>query len=168
MKVKSVLFIFFILNSLWVSSQAIQREALYSSGGFGSAGGISVQSNVGEIMASTFVNAQNYLSQGFVQPFQSLITVVNNKNEVNAKAFPNPVRDKLSIELQGIVDQKMLVIEVYDIVGRKQNFTIINEVYDSEKSVFNLELNSLSAGIYFIKITDLQKGFAMTFSINKL
>jgi hypothetical protein len=168
MKVRHLLFVFIGFCYSHGFSQAIQRDAFYSSGGFASAGGISVQSNIGELMAVTFNNTQNALSQGFVQPDQMLITQIDNHYLAEASVFPNPVSDRLTLQLPGITDSSGIIIEVLDILGKKQDFIISGMISGFERSSFELGLKSLYPGTYIIKITSCNKVFSQIVKICKL
>lgn len=64
-------------------------------------------------------------------------------------AYPNPAKDKLTIQYnssQTISTQ----IELRDALGKLINRT--NHEFSSNENTFNIELNGLSAGVYFIKI----------------
>lgn len=168
-RLRYLLSAFFISAVMCMQAQSVKRDAFYSSGSFATGASVSLQSNIGELMAATWNNSQNYLSQGFVQPDQSLITLVNTKDAtIEAKAFPNPVAAKLSVELSGAGNINDLTVEVFDIVGKKQQVPL-TEIYSNDsKSKFELDLKGLTSGIYFIRITSGGKEFSKTLKINKL
>jgi hypothetical protein len=74
-------------------------------------------------------------------------TNLNNKLDI----YPNPCADKLLV-----TSYRLLVntIEIMDILGRVLNKISIPNIQD-QYPTFNIEVNELPSGIYFIKATDV-------------
>jgi hypothetical protein len=79
--------------------------------------------------------------------FYEIVSVDHISMGAKYRFYPNPVKDKLTIELKNALPQKAL-IQVYDCVGK---LIIQKIIQDSE---FMLDLNDLSSGIYWIKLLD--------------
>lgn len=88
------------------------------------------------------------LAHGF-QP-QLFITSVEEKIGVQlvVKVYPNPAGDRLMLQFDEAVEAGMTVAFI-DGNGK----TVLSAVIDKGISESNLDLNSLTPGIYFMKIT---------------
>ena len=64
----------------------------------------------------------------------------NTKSTI--KLFPNPTKDKLSINSEYIISN----IEIFDIYGRK--------VFETKETNTEIDVSNLNKGIYFMRITD--------------
>ena len=76
--------------------------------------------------------------------------------ELQFKAYPNPVDENITIELQSETNENA-VVSIYDIVGKKvleQNVNI-----QTGKNVTNLSMAGLSSGAYFL-VFNMEKGNA--------
>ena len=163
---KLLILIFLFFNTVEAFSQSIQRSVIFSSAGnYADAGTLHLQSNIGELMADTYAHPQGMLSQGFVQPETMMITLVNDHaGKIEAKAFPNPVTDKLYIEL-GATDVSSLVIEVFDLLGKKQSLPLSKA---NAGGHYELSFEDMQAGIYFVRISSGSGHYTKTFKINKV
>ena len=68
------------------------------------------------------------------------------KNEV--RFYPNPVEDKLNIELKNMTNQNV-GMQVVDVSGR----IIYNKQYVIEDSKISFDASSLNPGLYFINLS---------------
>ncbi len=163
---KYVLSIILLFCCTLIFSQSIQRSTSFSSSGsYANIGSLQLQSNIGELMITTYSGTQNMLSQGFVQPDQLILTLSdNNTNTIEAKVFPNPVINRLFIEINTVDNY---TIEVYDVLGKKQ---IIDVAMGQSGSKQNFELNfeAINSGIYFVRITSLHNQLNKIFKIYKI
>ncbi len=102
---------------------------------------------------------------GFAGQILTANTIIENVNtvsdscnlissiaEINPLAdiqiFPNPSRDDLNIQIDGF-NAEIITIELYDLVGK----LMLNKKYFNEGNFCNLDLRSLDAGCYLIKIS---------------
>jgi hypothetical protein len=146
-------------------SQSIQRFAFSTSGsnGFGPS---SIQSNIGELMVNTYSNASNFLSQGFVQNDQLSINVNTvGFNVIHGNAFPNPVSENLTVELNAL-DCSDVIIEVYDIMG-KQQLAETKMSVNNGKHNYELNFGSIVSGIYFVRVFSAKNQFSQVFKVTK-
>lgn len=70
------------------------------------------------------------------------------KAEKAVTLFPNPTKDKISIYVDGLEEHQLVRIDMLDIIG-----TIVDTRYGDLDMVNELNVSTLSDGIYFIKIT---------------
>ena len=76
--------------------------------------------------------------------------------------YPNPTNGFINIELR--TNEKLITIEVFDIIGKEVSHT----QYNNSKNDFNtsLDLSSLNAGIYFMKVMSGNKSSLTKVIIN--
>ena len=70
---------------------------------------------------------------------------VNNLNVLNLKAYPNPVKDKMNIELGGLSSEANITVR--NVLGN----VVMQKVIYSEKSI--LDLSDLRNGVYFMEFS---------------
>ncbi len=160
-----LLLVFIFLNSL-IYSQTIQRATISSSAGSHSnPGALQLQSNIGELMIETYT-ATNILTQGFAQPEPPLITVnVNQFSFADGKVFPNPVTDNLFVQLN-LPNYDDVSIELIDMLGKTQLVNIIKQETIG-KSIYQLNMQNIDAGIYFVRIVSVKNQLNKTVKVNK-
>ncbi|CAN5463282.1 hypothetical protein BH10BAC1_BH10BAC1_10500 [soil metagenome] len=164
-KILSLFVLLFFINGV-VFSQSIQREVFSSAGNYNSTTTFSLQSNIGELMSSTFTNTTAVLSQGFVQSDQLFTNLASiDFSLVYGNAFPNPVADNLSIEFYAL-DCSDVVIEVYDILGKMQILETSNG-FLNEKYRCDLNFNKITSGIYFVRVSSLKNNYSQIFKVTK-
>ena len=88
--------------------------------------------------------------------FTGVITATNptgvnqvNKSEPSISFYPNPVNDKLFINLANFIADKGQII-IYDVLGREINKQAIH-IYRGENE-YALNIADLRSGFYFVKI----------------
>jgi len=134
----------FSLSSLSQSGNSV----IASAGGSDSKSGINLSWTLGELMVPAYTGSNLTLAHGF-QP-QLFITSVEEKIGVQlvVKVYPNPAGDRLMLQFDEAVEAGMTVAFI-DGNGK----TVLSAVIDKGISESNLDLNSLTPGIYFMKIT---------------
>ncbi len=68
--------------------------------------------------------------------------------KVNVVLYPNPTTDILNIRFNNKNEEKYRTIEIFDLTGKSTDPVIINE--------YQLDVSTLSTGMYFIKITGME------------
>ncbi len=94
-------------------------------------------------LASAFQNA--LLNLGVDKP------AVNNS--INIEVYPNPTKDYLSLKLSNI-DPVGVELSVLDVLG---NIVLDNSSIVSSGNISNINIASLSPGLYFIKLISVEK-----------
>jgi hypothetical protein len=101
--------------------------------------------------------AQQVFLMGYGSPNQSGIEEIFR---INARIYPSPVNDLLTIEILDINSETRL--RLYDISGKLLYSTIIN---GDGKSV--IDMNSFKSGLYFIQLEENQSGKSGYYKIIK-
>jgi len=167
MRLKFTSIILFLLPCCLAYSQSIERSTISSAtGSHANNGAIQIQSNIGELMVETYTGTSTVFSQGFDQPeLPFFVSVVNYDQIEGGVVFPNPVSKKLFIRLNwsNISD---VVIEVYDVLGKKQEVSVLQGQF-AQNSSFELDFENVENGIYFIHVVASNKQMNEVFKINK-
>jgi hypothetical protein len=162
------LFLFLLLPGGSIYAQRLLTPKVVVSGGnFASNGGYNISSSVGESVVQTFYSSGFYLTQGFQQP--SLF--IGNKREVNnsgtsIEVYPNPVEDKLILEISAGEINKFFV-EVYTLTGIKLQTHLLKNLL-SATSIKRLDFSGYANGTYFVHIFCPDKQINRVFVIVKM
>ncbi len=161
------LFLFLLIPGGSIYAQTLTPKVVVSSGNFTSNGGYSISSTVGESVVQTFYSSGVYLTQGFQQP--SLF--IGNKREVNnsgtsIEVYPNPVEDKLILEISTSEINKFFV-EVYTLTGLKLQTHLLTNLL-SATSIKRLDFSGYAKGTYFVRIFYPDKQINRVFIIEKM
>jgi len=153
----------YLLGLCFISLIAQHLKAQELVGAAGASGTAPVGSliwSVGEPMTEGYANGSSLLTQGILQPQISIVTEVNELDEVwNLSIYPNPTSSSLLLSASSMFGQANFILT--DTRGTiMQNGTI-------EQKETVIELGHLPASTYFLKIT-LQNAKNKTFKVNKL
>jgi hypothetical protein len=157
---KSLLFIFFTIfcfgNGL--SAQSLALEVVANAGDYAENSSGSLSWTVGELVTETIGNAGIILSQGFHQ-FNLNLVSTSEKLPFSVKIFPNPITEFLQIEMDAA---QTISIQIFDVMGK-----IAYQSSQKSNTVF-IEMRTLSAGTYFLKLIDQNTKKTNIYSIIKI
>jgi hypothetical protein len=157
---KSTILVLFAFFSLELYCQTIKPDVLASSGGSGTTEHYSMNWTLGEAFIYEYTNDEFTLSQGFHQNFSGIPTHMDDPvNSLNIIAFPNPVSDCLSIEINNNDLMAIWKVEIFDARG------ILLENWKSERKRFEINFSSFENGTYLVRIS--QKNISSVFHIIK-
>lgn len=146
--------------------QSVERNVIASTGRSASAGNIQVDYTLGEVAVTTLQSPANKLTQGFHQ--SSDISVgISQQPEIllTLEAYPNPTEHQLTLSITASAPA-LFTANIYDVAGRNTGLALRSEV--TEKYAGNLDVSQLSAGAYFIHLTDANGKHAGTLRFQKL
>lgn len=150
-----------ILQMLLAASLfAAAQEVVSAAGETNKTANTEVSWTIGETVIETFSNNSNTLTQG-VHQTKLTITAISDTDwpDLEIKAFPNPVGDKLNVEFNALPEKMSFV--VVDIVGK----TIQRDFIKSDKTI--LDFSKVTAGQYILKIQTEAGEPVQTFKIVK-
>jgi len=98
---------------------------------------ISVTSSIGETAITTITSGGSVITQGFLQP-----EFYNPCNGVELRAFPNPVVETLTIEVQHC-EQRLGMVQIYDLWGK----LILESSVPSNK----IDVSQLPTSFYLVR-----------------
>lgn len=124
-------------NGIWLNVTS-------SGSGFFSKSIGSVDWTLGEAVIETCIESPEILTQGFCQPMETITSVKEQVVEFEAKIYPNPFTDEITINLP--VYNQSCNGAIYSSTGQIiRNFTI-------DSSETTIHLNDCNSGLYYIRI----------------
>ncbi len=147
-----------LCTSTVVFSQQIKPFVLNTAGASltGSTGQIT--GNLGEIAISKISGNTNQVTQGFLQPKSSLLSVKNESFNTAIQIYPNPTSNEIYFNLK--VNEGPYEIKVVDGFGRVlENSILVNNKY---------ALDKYGNGLYQIIVLDAQKKIITQKNISKI
>lgn len=135
-----------LILGVQVYSQEIRRELISTAGEFYTTSNGSLAWSIGQVAVQTHEKGDFVLSQGFHQS-NLIVTAIKDseKEDLNVKAFPNPVRYKLSIQTESLKNKKIF-LELYDIHG---SLLLKKKI---KTSPITISLANYSPGEYILRI----------------
>jgi len=138
-----------ILTSLLIKAQSADVSLLSTGGGLSTTGSFTLSYSIGEPCISYVYNDMLWLTEGFQQPGKINLTAIDGTQAsvYTFRIFPNPVTSQLHIES---TDQgPWQVIQITNILGSSYPYTA---GMNGRNMILNLD--QLSAGLYFLVIRD--------------
>ncbi len=163
---KLQLFILLVLGGNVLLGQRIERQVWACAGQTVNLQGYNFSFTVGENAVSLLQSSNNpYLQrQGFQQKPLIVTSVHSHDDFTGFHIYPNPAGNFLIIEFNDKQAIKPL-IAIYDVNGKTQSFKLSN--YKSDSNALQLDLSSLSRGMYFLVITNTKSLQRQAFRIIK-
>ena len=146
---KWIIIITFLLNVVLANAQSLLSSVVGSAGDqFASASG-SLEWTLGEIMTETYQQSQGFFTQGFQQPATIKVTSINEEEDRNLVAYPNPTRNLLNVRTSENGDYR---IELFNLQGQKLinlNITGNNGVH-----IHQIDLQDFGVAVYLLRISN--------------
>jgi len=146
-------------------SQHLSHQVLLPAAGVKLVPGINYSQTIGETAVTIFSSSGYVLTQGFQQPRITFVPVIQPPGN-GVDVFPNPATYNLVVRLFGDVSRDFR-IEIMTITGTiilSDEISFSGTYYHEE--VFPVEY--LKNGLYFVRITSMDKVINRTFKIEKL
>ncbi len=143
-----------ILIALSAGAQSLSPTVISATGGFSSNANGSLSYTVGEMtMVETFTGGNNILTQGFQQPNDFTIGILEiSQGEYGSfVVYPNPAVDNLWFGFE-FPESGKINVAIYDVLGQKVA-DIYNSNYQNGKTVETLNVSNYSAGTYMMTLT---------------
>jgi hypothetical protein len=122
------------------------QESANASGGDASGSGGKVAYSIGQTVYTYASGTNGNTSQGVQQPYEIYSVGVDEElSNIFLMAYPNPTSDYLTLELLDYSNEK-IEYQLIDIEGR----VILSKPINNSQT--QVDLNSYSTGIYFIKV----------------
>lgn len=153
---KILLNLIFAITICYGNAQSVSPEILSSGGDYFVSGGNQLEWTLGEVAIETYNGSGSILTQGFHQTDVSVVSIDDFNSFVNVDVFPNPVLDRLSIDLSksGINSYEL---KLFDLNGKIIHFeNLSNEKFKT------IDMTKYSHGTYTLLIetdTQLNKSF---------
>lgn len=160
---KLLFFSFLTLCSSISFSQTIDNEVVASAGThFVNPCGIKLSWTMGESVTSTVTDGSWTITQGFHQDWEEVTSIDNHLiPEVQINVFPNPMDNELLVTVKNT--NKILLLHLYDIAGRKVGYSSI----EPNQLSTSFSVSWLSAGSYVLCVEDNDGIFSKTYRLEK-
>ena len=148
----SLLFLSLLFATL-LSAQSLSPTVIASGGTYSSAGGNSLSYTVGEMSAVSTLTNGSILTQGFQQPNDILLGLLDIEKEADGafSIYPNPAKETVWFGYEFSQSGKA-EITLYNIAGQKLGYGFV-ESYDSGKIIHHFDCTAYAAGNYLMSVT---------------
>lgn len=102
----------------------------------------------------TVVNGLDFnVDAQYINPIGSVTGISNDQSVLENKItlFPNPANQKFTLEYE-LIKSANVLIELFDVVGHKVKTISSNYFEEKEKHSHSVNIEDLSAGVYFVKL----------------
>lgn len=140
--------------SLTTNAQSLSPSVIASGGSFVANSNGSLSYTVGEMtMVQTFSANGNILTQGFQQPNESLVGLIDLTHDEfgSMVIYPNPAVDDMWFGLE-LPENGKISVSMYNDIGQKVS-DVYNANYTGGKVVQHLNVSLFSVGLYFLTMT---------------
>lgn len=151
------------IGLLFINSANCQSVERYctTSGRAQSTSFVLLESSIGEPMVTTFSDATLLLNQGFLQPSINITSdVAEFLYTLDISVFPNPVATNLTLIINN--PQADMAYGLYSSSGKLLKYATINS------SSFEISMEGMAAGMYFLDIVFLRQQMHQAIKINKM
>ncbi|NLF42197.1 MAG: T9SS type A sorting domain-containing protein [Bacteroidales bacterium] len=132
---------------LLFASQSSAQEVISAGGGSFSNSTAKISFTVGETVVGTLSAGNQILTQGFQQSRLTILGIEDNPElNISIQAFPNPVIQKLKIQIGGFDEAASMHYCLYDINGR---LIVLQNITGDET---NIDFGGLEPAVYMIRI----------------
>jgi hypothetical protein len=147
----------FLLSGIAAKAQppSIERYVIASAGGtYYNGTTFEMDYTLGEFAVVTLSDANNFLTQGFQQPFVDPTVSVNDNplTDLNISYFPNPTSGNLTLNIANAGDREFK-IELFDILGQRISTQIANVGFNSTTAI-NIDMQHCATGSYYLRISN--------------
>ncbi len=165
MKEKLVILIFSITALTGSFAQSVERQVIGSTGGYSAQSNVSASYTVGEAVIQTAAAGNIILTQGFQQPDNQSVGIVDVANNIKISAYPNPTTDKVIVEINAEAESQFS-FQVYNALGQ---LVLLPASLQQTGSValHQFDFSLLSPANYFIAINSDNLHFTKTIQITK-
>lgn len=160
-----VLALFLLVSPITLLSQQLSHQVLVPVAGVSSNSTISYSHTIGETAVEILSSTDCTFTQGFQQPCMKFVKEIPPAGN-GVKVYPNPVTDILKIELFGETARtfKIELITISGTIVRTEKIIFSANFWNLQE--FNVE--SLSKGLYFVRIISDDGVINRTFKIDKM
>ncbi len=141
----------FLVAIFTVNAQSLTPSVIASSGAFVSNTNGSLSYTVGEMtMVQTFSANGNILTQGFQQPNESMVGLIDITHDDfgSLVVYPNPAIDDMWFGLE-LPENGKVSVSMFNDIGQKVA-DVYNANYTGGKVVQQLNVTVFAAGLYFL------------------
>ncbi len=164
---KIALFIAFVLASVAGSAQTLSPTVISSSGGYFTSASASLSFTVAEMtMVQTFSTANNFLTQGFQQPEDYNVGIIETaQDDSGVLIFPNPTTGSITLNYYNNGNSES-TIKLYNMVGQVVLSQKVSQLQGL--NTMNLDISHYSQGMYMLELATLNLKGETVISYHKI
>jgi hypothetical protein len=153
----TILTIAFLLLGIAAKAQSpsIERYVVASAGGsYYNGTTFEMDYTLGEFAVVTLSDANNYLTQGFQQPFVDPNVSVNDNplTDMNISYFPNPTSGNLTLNITNAGDREFK-LELFDVLGQRISTQTATAGFNGTTAI-NIDMQHCTTGNYYLRISN--------------
>lgn len=151
--------------------QSLSPSVIGSAGGVSDKEGRNLTSTTGETVTQTLSSDNRTLTQGFQQSYSdpgdgtNLISA-KGPESLEVEVYPNPVRKELRLKGTGDNVGEFSIL-VYNMKGRKLEVPYKQTKASPHESIYKLNMEGLSAGVYMIRIKHFESNESFSAKVTK-
>lgn len=147
-------------------AQTLSPEVIATDGGYAVSSQGSLSWTMGEVIVETVSSSSNILTQGFQQPEDGLLTVVENtQSSIITTVYPNPANEIIYLLFQPDLNGNYN-INLFNAQGKLLKSASTD--FDSDSNTFSLSLSDLQCGLYFLTVSSDDNIPLQSFQISKV
>jgi hypothetical protein len=139
-----------LLLALPMQAQRIAPTVLATAGGFAEGRAVSLSWTLGQIASETRTYHGGSVTEGFNQPFLSVMAVRETRIPLTMSLYPNPARQTLLVNLRGADDDVTLIL--YNMLGDP----VATQVLRKGDSMLRMPVSQLADGLYLLTAWSLR------------
>ncbi len=151
---KTLLIILTIIISQTIDAQTLTPSVISSGGSVANTENIYYSFTIGELITPVSHN-QYILTQGFEQPTSISIKKIEQQDtiiqNVELRAYPNPTKNSVTINITSKKEIANLQISVFDITGQQINLPV-EKNNSAHYNTIKLNFENQEIGQYFVRI----------------
>jgi hypothetical protein len=105
------------------------------------------------------------LTQGFIQNDPLFVGFPVRNSPESIRIYPNPIVSNLTLELS-FSDNSDVILDAFNVLGEQQVFQVKYALVNG-KIVYDLNFDSISSGIYLLKIVSVKNQINETIKLIK-
>ena len=153
-----------LLAGMHAHAQTLSPEVQASSGDYSTSANASLSWTLGEVAVETYSSGSNIITQGFQQPELLITKVEEAAAGIAVSIYPNPSAGQVSIAFSS-TEARKVEMQVLDMSGKLVSKH--EEALAQGAQTVSIDLTSLAAGQYMLKITDTKNNTRSTYNIQK-
>ncbi len=151
--------------ALFTKAQSLLPEVIASAGDVFTGKSGSVSWTLGETIIETVSSETSLLTQGFHQSYLQILKVDTPEDPlVDVQVYPNPVNERLTIEITTAEKNPQLKLELFDFVGQR----VHDQVIETQTYQEQLDVSRFSSSLFILRVINLKSHHTESFKIHKI
>lgn len=165
MRKRGIFICILVTIGVQLSAQKVSHEVIVPAGMVSNNGGYSVSQTIGEPMVKIIGDDEFCLIQGFQQPSSGLRDILDGQGN-GVKAYPNPVKDNLNLEIFGerSIDFHVTIFGFTGAIYFRKDYSCVGNFHH----LIHLNVRDYQRGTYFLRVVAKDGTISRLFKIEKI